>query len=412
MIFLAWRQLVSRKKQSLFIILGISLGTMLFVSISGIQLGMRDYISQILLNNTAHILISGNERKINGPELTKIFGQEGELINWVELPFGIRDEAKLENYGNWYNFLENENGVFDFSPRLKTFAVLNKDKFNAAVNVIGTIPDKTIRISSIEKYMRDGSFSSLKNSGSIVVGSGTADDMGLKNDQMIKVIVGTHDPHLFRIVGIYHFGNEQADRSLAFTNLNDAQIISRSPGRITEIAVSLFNIDDSSKIANEWSRFSRDKVQDWKEANQSFMEMIKVQDYSRYFITLTILVVASFGIYNVLTIMINHKRKEIAILQAIGYGPKKILELVLYQGIFLGLTGGLIGLFLGFILCLSLEKLKLNIEIGGHNHLWISFDWYIYFFAFISSIITSIISSLIPAYSASKLLPMEIIRAE
>lgn len=75
------------------------------------------------------------------------------------------------------------------------------------------------------------------------------------------------------------------------------------------------------------------------------MEMIKVQDYSRYFITITILIVASFGIYNVLSIMINQKKKEIAILQAIGYAPIKILQLVLYQGIFLGVSGGILAYF-------------------------------------------------------------------
>jgi lipoprotein-releasing system permease protein len=412
MLYLAWRQLISRKKQSVLILFGISLGTMLFVSISGVQLGMRSYISQVLLNNTAHVLISGAERKIDAAEITKIFSVNNHIIKWINSPSGIREEVRLQNYANWFNFLSEDSRVFDFSPRLKTFVVLSKDKFTAAVNLIGTIPEKTVRISAIEDYMKEGSFLNLRGSGGIIIGSGAAQDMGLKINQYLNIVLGNGERKLFRLVGVYHFGNEQADRSLAFASLNDVQILTKSPGRISEIAVALFDIDESSKVANEWKRFSNDKVQDWQEANQSFMEMIKVQDYSRYFITVTILIVASFGIYNVLSIMINQKKKEIAILQAIGYGPHKILQLVLYQGVFLGISGGLLGLILGYFLCLYLEHLKLNIEIGGENHLWISYSWRIYIMAILSALISSIISSFIPAYSASKLMPMDIIRAE
>jgi lipoprotein-releasing system permease protein len=412
MLYLAWRQLISRKKQSVLILIGISFGTLLFVSISGVQLGMRNYISQVLLNNTAHVLISGAERKIDSNEMTNVFSEDGEIIKWFNIPSGLREEVRLENYGNWYNLLAGDSRVFDFSPRLKTFVVLSKDKFSSAVNLIGTIPEKTVRISSIENYMKEGSFLNLKGSGGIIIGSGAAEDMGLKINQYLNIVLGNGERRSFRLVGIYHFGNDQADRSLAFASLNDVQVLTKSPGRISEIAVALFDIDESSKVASEWRRFSRDKVQDWQEANQSFMEMIKVQDYSRYFITITILIVASFGIYNVLSIMINQKKKEIAILQAIGYAPMKILQLVLYQGIFLGVSGGFLGLLLGYLICLYLENLKLNIEIGGQNHLWISYDWKIYFFAILSAFFSSVVSSIIPAYSASKLMPMDIIRAE
>lgn len=412
MIYLAWRQMISRKKQSLLILLGISFSTLLFVSISGVQLGMREYISQVLLNNTAHVLISGAEKKINHVDITKVFSNDRDLIKWIDLPSGLREEMRLENYSSWYQLLEQDPRVHDFSPRLKTFAVLSKDKFSSAVNLIGTIPEKTVRISSIEKYMKVGSFLDLKDSGGVIIGSGSAEDMGLKVNQYLNLILGSGATKKLRIVGIYHFGNDQADRSLAFTNLNDVQVMTKNPGRISEIAVSLFDMDQSNNIALEWKKLTHDNVQDWKEANQSFMEMIKVQDYSRYFITITILIVASFGIYNVLSIMINQKRKELAILQAIGYGPEKILRLVLYQGLFLGFVGGFLGIIFGYLVCMYLERIRLNIEIGGEHHLWISFDWKIYVIAFLCAFLSSVFSSLIPAFSASRLMPLDIIRSE
>lgn len=412
MFFLSWRQLITRKKQTLLILLGISFGTLLFVSISAVQLGMRRYIAEQLLNNTAHILISGAERRVNANEVTEALYGGQEFVRWISLPSGMREEVRLENYGGWYDHLSRDPRVLDFSPRMNTHVVMTSGKFSSAVNLIGNIPERTVNITSIEKYMKAGDFLNLRGNNSIVIGSGSADDLGVKVGQYLRLNAGKGSTRSFKIVGIFHFGNEQVDRSLAFANLPDVQVLSKTPGRITEIAVSLYNIDEADEVADEWAVLTSDKVEDWQEANESFLEMIKVQDFTRYFITTAILIVASFGIYNVLSIMINQKKKEIAILRAIGYGPDKILQLILYQGIVLGVTGGLLGLLLGFLLSLYVGSIEFSFEIGGGHNLWINYDISIYVTAFISAIITSLIASYIPARAASKMTPMDIIRSE
>ena len=412
MFFLSWKQLLARKKQTLLILLGISFGTLLFISISAVQLGMRRYIAEQLLNNTAHILISGAERKVMAKDVTEALYGSNQFVRWISLPSGLREEVRLANYGGWYEHLRQDPRVLDFSPRINVHAVMTSGKFNSAVNLVGTIPERTVHITSIEKYMQAGNFLDLRGSNNIVIGSGTADDLGVKLDQYIRLNTGKGTIRSFKIVGIFHFGNEQVDRTLAFANLPDVQILNKSPGRVTEIAVSLYDIEQAPAVADEWALLTSDKVKDWQEANQSFMEMIKVQDFTRYFITTAILVVASFGIYNVLSIMINQKKKEIAILRALGYGPKRILQLILYQGIVLGIAGGLLGLLLGFLLSLYVESIEFNIEIGGGHNLWINYDVDTYVIAFFSAIFSSILASYIPARAASKMTPMEIIRSE
>jgi lipoprotein-releasing system permease protein len=413
MFFLSWRQLTARKKQSLLILFGISFGTLLFVTISGLQLGMRKYITEQLLNNTAHIIIKGKEKRINPQEVSEAFyGVKKENIFWINSPSGLREQIQLQNYAGWYELLNNDPRVIDFGPRLNSHVVVSNGKFSSAVNLIGTVPDRQIRISSIQKYMKSGSFLNLKAPGNIIVGSGIFNDLGLKLNQYVTVNAGLGRQKSFKVTGVFSFGNEQADRSLAFTSLADIQILMRESGRVTEIAVALYDIDQSNSISDEFKLFSRDKVQDWQEANAGFMDMIKVQDFTRYFITISVLVVASFGIYNVLSIMINQKRREIAILRAIGYGPRKILQLILYQGLVLGISGGALGIFLGFLMCLYIGKIPLNMKIGTGNHLIISYDLSIYVTAFISAVVSSIIASYFPARSASKLTPIDIIRSE
>lgn len=413
MFFLSWRQLVARKRQTLLILLGISFGTLLYVSISGVQLGMRKYMADQLLNNTAHVLVSGAEKIIDPSEVAERLYGKDRMIAWVSPPAGKRKDARLENYQGWADRLKNDPDVLDFSPRTLSHVVLNHGDFSSSVGLVGTLPDNQSRITQIRKYVKQGSWDGLKSGGQpIVIGSGVAKNLGVRVNQIVVVTSGKAQSRAFKVVGIVHFGNQPVDDTIAFAPLNQVQSLVKEPGRVSQIAVALFDADSAAGVADEWQMISTDKVEDWQEANKMFMEMIKVQDFTRYFITIAILIVAAFGIYNVLSIMINQKRREIAILRAIGYGPRRILELILYQGLLLGVSGGLIGLLLGYLMCLWIGSIDFNFEIGDSNHLIISYDWSIYVTAFVASNIAAIIASYLPAHGASRLTPMEIIRSE
>lgn len=404
---------MARKKQTLLILLGISFGTLLFVSISGLQLGMRNFITERLLNNTAHILISGAERMIDPIEVTEVFYGGGSKTRWVLSPFGKREEVRLENVQGWYQVFNHDPEVLDYSPRLATNAILTNGVFSASVNLIGVIPEKQLRTTSIQNYMQEGSFKDLAGgNGHIVIGSEVAKNLGARLQQFIQVSTGKKNQQTFKVVGIVHFGNVQFDNSIAFANLTHVQTLTQSPGRVSDIAVALFDIDRAAPKATEWKLRSADKVQDWQEANKNFVEMIRVQDYTRYFITSAILIVAAFGIYNVLTIMINQKKKEIAILRAIGYGPSQILKLILYQGLLLGLTGGVLGLVLGYFICVIIGRIDLGIELGGSHHLLVDYDFQIYLTGFAAANLASMLASYFPARAASQMTPMDIMRAE
>lgn len=413
MLFLAMRQLASKKKQTILILLGISFGTMLFITISGIQLGLREFIIKSLLNNTAHILISGREDIIKRDDVNEWFFPSKQ-VHWLSAPYGKRGESKLENYQGWADRLSHDPEVFDFSPRLNIQVILKKGAIVHNVSLTGTIPRKQLRISEIESDMVEGSFSDLDSGGGkIVIGTGVADELGVRPGQFIDVVTGKKGlRESFKVVGTISLGDDYIDKTIAFAHLTDVQKLNNSPGRISEIAVALVDIDISEKLAQRWSLFSRDKVQDWKKANPMIMDVIMMQDGVRYFITVAVLVVAAFGIYNVLSILINQKKKEIAILRSIGYGPQKILELIMYQGLFLGISGGIVGIILGLIICRLVESIDLSIKIGDGNHLLVSYAPSIYITAFASALFASIVASLLPAMSASKMTPIDIIREE
>ena len=410
MLYLALKQLLSKKKQTTLILLGISFGSMLFVSISAIQLGFRSFMIKALLNNTAHIIISGSENKVDRKVIEKELAFNG-IVHWITPPSGKRDESKLQNYQAWVNVLRQDPNVYDYSPRLTTNVILRKGAVKTNLALIGSIPQKQVRISEISDYVVSGTFEDLKTGGNkIILGIGAAKDLGVRIGQFVDVISGADQVIPFKVVGMTKFGDDRTDRSMAFAHISDVQKVNKTPGRVTEIAVALNDLNKSEKLASLWGMYNDDKVEDWKTASKMFMEMIKMQDMVRYFIMFSVLVVAAFGIYNVLSIMINQKRKEIAILRSIGYGPNKILELILFQGVILGLLGGIVGMIFGLVVTRLIEMIDIGVELGGSNHLMVSYDPAIYYTSFFAAMVAALLASFIPAYSASKMTPIDIIR--
>src|SRR5690606_21320980 len=129
----------------------------------------------------------------------------GQAVRWLTPPSGKREETRLENYYGWYQRLSADPNVLDFSPRLTANAILTNGDFSASVGLIGTVPERHTRITSIEKYMRQGSFGALKGgSNSIVIGSQVAEDLGTRLGQYINVSSGHGTAKPFKVVGIVH----------------------------------------------------------------------------------------------------------------------------------------------------------------------------------------------------------------
>lgn len=410
--FLALRQMLSRKKQTFLIFLGIALGTTIYVVIAGIQLGMRNYISEQLLNNTAHVLIKGNEKTIDPVDIRSRFYGANDFIDWIVPPSGKRDESRLENPQGWFERLDRELHVLAYAPRLSINAIIARGPLRTSIGLTGIIPEKHSQVTSIADYLTSGSLSSLTSGGrKIILGQGAMEKIGASVGDTIRISSGFGEAWPYRVVGSVKLGNHQIDETMGLAHLTDVQSLNHSPGRVSEISVALDDIALSSSLAAQWALYSPDTVEGWEEANANFMQIINIQDITRYVITFAILLVAAFGVYNVLSIMISQKQKEIAILRSIGYGPEKILQLFMIQGLLLGFVGGLCGLLIGLSANLLIGSIDLGFTIGKGTRLPISYDVSIYLTAFIAAQLAAAVASIIPARHAAQLTPLDIIRS-
>lgn len=414
MFFLAWRHLTSKIKQTLLTLMGITLGTAAYITISGMMLGFQTFILEQLVNNDAHIRISAREDFITKDKVEKnIFSQISHVF-WLSPPGGLRESAKVQQPQVWLERLKKDSDVIAYSPQLVTQVLVRKGGASLTGRLIGSEPNKQILVTNIQKYMRQGRFLDISTAGNkIIVGEGVLALLGARVGDTITLASARGEAVPFRIVGSFNLGIKTLDETTLFAHLTDVQTVNKSPSQVSDIAVRIKDVTKARQVSETWSAFSHDKIQSWDQINEGTLSVFKTQDIVRNAMTISILIVAGFGIYNILTMAVNQKRREIAILRSMGYEPRDIINLFLIQGLIVGSTGSTIGLGFGFLFCQLMSQIQVSSQrMLGNGKMLVSFDPMIYLKAFVLGFAAAIVASLLPARAAGKLEPIEIIRSE
>jgi lipoprotein-releasing system permease protein len=279
--------------------------------------------------------------------------------------------------------------------------------------LVGCNPLEQQKVTTIGEYVIHGDFDDLALGGNkIAIGDELAKELGTSLYQNVHVSLAKGERAPFKVAAIFKTGIKQMD-STAFGSIGDVQKINLTPNQVNEITVRLYDYTQSASIASSWSGMSIEKVESWDQQNANIFNVFKIQDAIRFLSVGSVLIVAGFGIYNVLNMTVVQKRKDIAILRSMGYNTYEVVSLFFSQGLLLGIVGAFFGLIFGYCLCLYLETIPFaGGPIGaGAGHLIISFNPKIYIQAVILALTSTSIASILPARAAGRLTPLEIIRA-
>ena len=220
-----------------------------------------------------------------------------------------------------------------------------------------------------------------------------------------------------KVKGIFNSGMSEYDSSFAFISLNNAQKIVGLDDKISIIEVHLddLNFTDNVKAEIE-EKFKNNNliIRDWKDINQSFWEVLSTERTVMFLILSLIVIVAAFNVITSLFILVKNKSKEIALLKTIGADSNSILKIFLLVGSIIGIGGTLIGAVLGSIITINLENIRqilnniFNLNLFPSEFYYIdriptSIDMSEIIFIILFSISISILATIYPAYTASKL---------
>ncbi len=158
-----------------------------------------------------------------------------------------------------------------------------------------------------------------------------AQKLGIHVNDTLNIVDIRGDVIPAKVVGFFSTGMTQVDDVTAYAPIHYVQQANQTPGQVSQIIVKLKDITLAKKVADQWAAMSRENVQSWDEANANFFQVFKMQDMIRYILSFVVLMIAAFGIYNILNMMVLQKRGEIAILRSMGYEPMDIVQLFLSQ---------------------------------------------------------------------------------
>lgn len=252
----------------------------------------------------------------------------------------------------------------------------------------------------------------LRSDKGIIMGRGLANKLNLGMGDMVTLTTPAGTTMSFRVVGLFAIGIGTIDDTRSYVSLASVQqLMGRDRSYITDINLKL----KSNKLAREkalelYKKYNY-KSDDWETANSSVMASNIVRDVLTYVVSITLLTVAGFGIYNIMNMTINNKMKDIAILKAQGFSGGDIVQIFLSQSLFIGFFGALMGEILGFILAYCLSRvpfphndfisLKFFPVIFNPNH---------YLFGMLFGLVTPLVAGLMPSLKASKIDPVVVLR--
>jgi lipoprotein-releasing system permease protein len=270
------------------------------------------------------------------------------------------------------------------------------------------------KLFAISEYMVGGKVPDLLQNNSIIIGKGLAEKMLLSIGDIIKVTTSKGNLASLKVVGISQVGIADIDNSMSYTSLTTAQKLLGEPTNyITDIQVKTYDITTAPALAKEFKeKFNLDTI-DYQTTNSQFETGSSIRSIISYAVGIVLLIVAGFGIYNILNMMIFEKMDSIAILKATGFSGNDVKWIFISLSLIIGLTGGLFGLLFGYIFSHIIDVIPFNTAaLPTIKTFPINYNPLFYGIGITFALITTTIAGLFPALKASKIDPVEIIRGK
>jgi lipoprotein-releasing system permease protein len=246
----------------------------------------------------------------------------------------------------------------------------------------------------------------------IIMGQGLAEKLNVTMGDLVTLSTPTGSTMRFRIVGIFQIGLGAIDNVKSYVSLTSVQqLLGKDHSYITDINIKLKNNQDSKREAAEFANRYRYKSEDWETSNSSVMASNLIRDVLTYVVSITLLVVAGFGIYNIMNMTIANKLKDIAILKAQGFARKDIVQIFLSQSLVIGLMGAITGIILGFGLSYMLSRVPFpRSNFISLKYFPVIFRPAHYMFGLIFGLLTTFLAGFSPSMKASRIDPVAILR--
>jgi len=410
---IAFHLLRARLKQTIVAAVGVTFSIAMFISLVSFMSGLNELLDGLMLNRTPHIRMYNEVKPSDHQPLSLSYEYKGNaaFIHSIK----PKDRGKsIYNSMSIIRALKQDKRVIDVAPKVTASVLFNSGtiEISGFVNGIDVVAENTLFKTS--DYIKEGKLSDLDQNNSIIIGKGLSDKMLLSKGDIIKVSTSNGNLASLKIVGISETGIADIDNMSSYTSLTTAQkLLGQPKNYITDIQVNLYNKELAEAMAKEFHTvFNLDTI-DYLAANVQFETGSTVRSIISYAVGIVLLIVAGFGIYNILNMMIYEKMDSIAILKATGFSGNDVKWIFISLSIIIGVAGGIFGLIFGYIFSSMIDIIPFTTtSVPSVTTYPIDYNIAYYGIGIVFALFTTIISGLFPAMKASRVDPVEIIRGK
>jgi lipoprotein-releasing system permease protein len=409
--FISIRYFLTHRRQSLVCIAGVTISVMMLITMQAMMGGFTDKFIIETVESSGHIIIHDEPRQTRTPILRQAYPNPEAVLELKGVK--PRDQVKhIRNAGGIAAMLRGMPGIEAVAPMVTGDAIASYGTKTVNIAVYGVEPADQLRVTTIGKNVISGSFESLKSTADgVVLGSGVADVLGAKVDDIITLAGSEGGQTTAKVAGIFQTGVTPVDYSRCYMQLNDAQTLLNRKNIINQMILRTADYTQARPTAARIESIIGYKTESWQEANENFLKIFRIQTIITYFITGSLLVVAAFGVLNILVMAVLERVNDIAILKSFGLSRRDITAIYLFQGMLIGLIGSVIGLGLAKLAIEGLRRLPIRMEgLVRSEGLLMSEHPSQYIIAFVASMGIVLLAAAYPARRAAKYDPVDVIR--
>lgn len=400
----------TRLKQTVIATIGVTFGITMFVFMVSFIQGSNDFVKAVAFEQSPHLRLYNEVQTTPGTILDKVQTHAVNIVDHVkpkDVLLSLKDGKQI------VQMLQQDHRIRAVSGSVNTqvFYRMGSSAINGIINGIEFEAENSLF--NLQAKLVDGSFHELSTMpNSLVMGIGLAKRLNVKTGDRFALTTEKGNSFYVTVVGIFKTGMTDIDKQQSYASLNTVQRFLGVPAAyITDIKIKLHDMELAPALSKELQTKYGFQGSDWKQDNSAILEGDALRKMIVYSVAITILLVAGFGIFNILTMMIYEKMKDIAILKAMGFSDADIRWIFLIQALIIGIIGALLGLLFGFLCVYGISKMPYKSDVMiTLDHLPVSFNAVYYITGFSFGILTTALAGYLPSRKAAHVDPITILR--
>jgi len=406
--------LFARWKQTLIAAIGVTFSITMFITLLSFMNGLNAMLDSLVVNRTPHVRLY-NEIQPSKQQPIDLSSKYNKSYNFVRSIKPKNERVEIYNAATIMNALKKDPLVMGVAPKISAPVFYNVGTIDLTGVINGIDVDAETKLFLFSDYVTSGNYSDLRNiPNSIILGKGVADKILANIGDVIQVTSSKGELMQLKVVGFFQSGLQDLDKVQSFATISTVQkLMGASNNYISDIQIKLKDITMAPAKAKEYGDLFDVEAIDIQTANAQFETGSSIRTLISYAVGITLLIVAGFGIYNILNMMIFEKMDTIAILKATGFSGKDVNRVFITIALTIGVFGGFVGLIFGFSLSAFIDQIPFNTAALPTIKTYpIDYNPKFYVIASIFSVVTTYFAGYFPARKASKIDPVIIIRGK